>query len=159
MRRQAPVTSDLKVLQAIDTLNQAAGQEQAYSSAEIAEAMGLTPFQVTARLKGMEGRELVARDEGYWYVTERGTDYRKDPPPERQSLPLGERVYKTPTGGLYSPGAAMVASMQDDEKVPRQAGCPGWKLKYQWGKKNPNYYNMSATQREVFIDTEGDEWV
>lgn len=52
-------TSDLAVLKVMSAKNPR-------SSARIAEKMGLTPFQITARLASMEKRGLVKRDDKKW---------------------------------------------------------------------------------------------
>lgn len=83
MRSQ--VTTDWSVARAIEGLTVVAthgkskkpkllkpGLLTCFASDTIAQALKLTVFQITARLKGMEGRELVVREDGLWGLTEKG---------------------------------------------------------------------------------------
>lgn len=97
-----PVTTDVSVLQGWP--KKKGGKA---SSAEVAEALGITVFQITARLKGMETRGFVARDNGTWLRTEKGLAEAKSPSPS---------VVKAPTRQLNSLGFATGAP--DDSKVP-----------------------------------------
>lgn len=52
------------------------------SSAQVASALGLTVFQITARLKNMENRGYLSRDvKGNWQVTPSGEAEAKNPSP------------------------------------------------------------------------------
>jgi hypothetical protein len=42
------------------------------------------PFQIAARLKGMEGRKLVKKAERLWQLTEDGAALARGPCPPRQ---------------------------------------------------------------------------
>lgn len=164
--RPDPVTSDWQVARAMADDE----AELCWTSAEIADILGITVFQITARLKGMEGRRLTERAEGYWRLTGVGYVLGTGPePPHKPKVPVGERVYHTPTGGLYSPGGG-VAALPDDSLIPRRSvGEKGWKLRYIHGPKEKipvhekgklvGHWYLARLQVEVFIDPDGVEWV
>lgn len=158
MPRQAPVTNDLKVLLAIQDANSSAEMECMWSAKEVAEMLDLTPFQITARLAAMEKRGLMAREEGDWYITEAGHAYVENPPPPKKSIIPGQKVYRTPTGGMYTPGASVVYQEELDKGVERVPSCPGWKMKYQYAKKG-FHQKMAEIEATIFIDTEGEQWI
>lgn len=91
---RAPVTTDAKVLAGWPK------SKKPVASITVAQALKLTVFQITARLKGMEGRGLVERIAGLWRPT------GKEPLPEPVRGP--SRVY-TAGGGA--------AGLPDDKKV------------------------------------------
>ncbi len=91
-----PVTSDVGVLQGWPKT------KKPVTSLEVAEALGITVFQITARLKGMEGRGLVERDtKGLWKPT------GKEAAPE---------IARQPRARIAN-GSAV--GLPDDSKVPR----------------------------------------
>lgn len=86
-------------------------KDKAYTSVAIAEALGLTVFQVTARLKGMEGRGFLTRDEkGHWLVTDAGLAERDNPSPSIDGRARAMRA--TDRAGGYS-------GPPKDDHVPR----------------------------------------
>lgn len=96
-----PVTTDISVLQGWPKGKSAA-------SAEIAAALGITVFQITARLKGMEGRGFVARENGRWVRTEKGVAEAKNPSPSVVKKPAARQLNVLG----FATGAP------DDSKVP-----------------------------------------
>jgi hypothetical protein len=161
--RPEPVTSDWQVAHAM--IGEPPEQGLHWLSGEIAETIGITVFQITARLKAMEKREIVRRGDTpgtaqFWLLTENGyyLGLGKEPP-KKEKAPLGERVYRTPTGGWYSPGGG-THGLPDDSAVPRRApeDGHGWRLRYVWEPVKPNG-EPSDGMVEVFIDREGNQWV
>lgn len=71
-----PVTSDITVLQGWPK-----SKDGLATAREVAEALNMTVFQITARLKGMEGREFVLRKDGKWSRTAKGEAEAKNPSP------------------------------------------------------------------------------
>ncbi len=70
------VTTDIAVLQGWPKKKEVA------TAAEVAVALGLTPFQITARLKGMSQRNFVSRgDDGRWFRTDFGLEQAANPSP------------------------------------------------------------------------------
>lgn len=165
--RPEPVTNDWQVTRAM--LGDPPEEGYAWLSAEIAASLEITVFQITARLKGMEGRKLVYREQSYWALTPLGFQLGSSPePPKKIKPPLSERVYSTPTGGIYSPGGG-AASLPSDEGVPKVSDTRGWKMRYLYGPKERipvrqgskiiGYEFLARTQIEVHIDPDGNEWV
>lgn len=102
------VTTDLAVLQGWPKPTK---KKPWSTSAEVAAALNLTVFQITARLKGMEGRKLVYRPEaGMWGLTGLGQTERDNPSPSLVAKPKAAR--------LASDNGSMVGP-PDDSKVPR----------------------------------------
>jgi hypothetical protein len=154
--RAEPVTSDWSVAKSM--LQEESGL--CWTSAEIAENLSITVFQITARLKGMQGRELVERVEEFWRLTMLGEQLATSPePPKKEKLPIGERIYRTPTGGYYSPGA-IGAALPDDSSVPRRSAedAHGWRLRYEWGIRTGQFH-LSDSYTTIFTDPDGIEWV
>lgn len=143
--RKPPVTNDYDVLQKMG--------DRTRTSAKIAERLGITVFQITARLKGMEKRGLAEHlPDGKWRASEKGLKMAAGPRPVEKSRSLGERVYRTPTGGLYTPGGS-AAEPVDDSGAIHADHCRGWKIKYKW--VGPG----GMIRKDIFIDTEGNHWV
>lgn len=101
------VTTDLTVLQGWPKPSK---KKPTISSAEVAAALNLTVFQITARLKGMEGRKLVERVDGLWQLSELGAKERDNPSPSLVAKPKTARLAST-NGSMVGP--------PDDSKVPR----------------------------------------
>jgi hypothetical protein len=95
------VTTDISVLQGWP-------KGKSATSAEIAAALGITVFQITARLKGMEGRGFVARENGRWLRTEKGAAEAKNPSPSVAKKPAARQLNVLG----YATGAP------DDSRVP-----------------------------------------
>lgn len=97
-----PVTTDITVLQGWPK------KLTEVSAAAIAEALGINVFQITARLKGMQKRQLVDRTpEGAWFRTEKGLAEAKNPSPS---------IVKKPARQLNVLGFA--TGRPDDTHVP-----------------------------------------
>lgn len=108
-------------------------------SGAIAEKVGLEVFQITARLKSMEKRGLVQRNErGHWHRTPAGTEYHGAPPAQ----PAANVRITTRTRG--APAAY-------DRGVPIVRSCRDWRIDYL-----PTRDHHQVT---VFTDTEGIEWI
>jgi hypothetical protein len=100
-----PVTSDKAVL---DGWPKKKDKPIAVSSAAAAKALGITVFQITARLKGMQVRGLLERDkDGNW----KPTGKEAAPPPVH-----------TPSARRYGAGLPAVG-LPDDSKVPLVVGA------------------------------------
>jgi hypothetical protein len=84
------------------------------TAAKVAKLTGLMPFQIAARLKGMEGRKLVKRAQRLRQLTEDGA-----------ALALGPHS--------ASPGGPPARGLPDDTGVLVLGSCRGWKLRYLWG--------------------------
>jgi hypothetical protein len=110
MPHPPPVTNDVQVLGIMQ-------EKKARSSAKIANALGLTPFQITARLKSMEKRGLVAR-------TESGKWYRLLTPEQAKAVQPAPKA-----GGTSSPRLTLVVK---DDKVPRIRSCAGWARQFKF---------------------------
>lgn len=80
-----PVTTDVAVLQKWPD------GDKPQTSGAIASALGITVFQITARLKGMEGRSLVSREKGLWLRTEAGKAEAANPSPSRSGTKFRQR--------------------------------------------------------------------
>ena len=155
--RPEPVTTDWQVCKA---MRGDPPDVYAWKSNEVAEVLGLTVFQITARLKAMSGRQLVAREMEYWQLTDLGVHCADGPePPKKEKVPLGDRVYRTPTGGVYSPGGPRKTVPEDPGalRLPR-GGTKGWRMRYAYGPKNPKT-GFADIEFEVFIDLDGNQYV
>lgn len=163
--RPEPVTNDWMVAHAMAYDGETATQELGWFSKEVATMLGLDVFQITARLKAMEKRGLVLQvaqpGQGpLWVLTENGyyLGIGKEPAP-KPKVPLGERVYRTPTGGYYSPGGAGRALVDDSGAIRLQPeDTKGWRMRYVYEPRNKKGEIQDGTI-EVFIDLEGGEWV
>lgn len=124
------VTSDRGVLSVL------VKSKKSLKSAEIAKAMGITVFQITARLKGMEKRLLVAREKasGNWLATSAGKERLDDMESGRYQPPK----VATPNFRRHmiaERDRAMEAVIAEEEKsgqVPVFYSMRGWKLRYEW---------------------------
>lgn len=105
------------------------------TSAKVAESIGVTVFQITARLKGMEGRGLLVRENGLWMMTQQGEEVRDNPP---QSL-----ARKTSA----SRPAPMAVVVFDDSKAPRitpeERRKQGWTNEKVWVDGKARTINVS----------------
>lgn len=130
-----PITNDYDVCRALQK------GKRNLAAAKAAKLTGLTPFQITARLKGMEGRNLVKRSEGLWQLTEDGAALargpRPAPPPRVRAVPP-------------APGGPPAAGLPDDTGVLVLDSCRGWKLRYLWGH---------SRRIELYATPEGEEFV
>lgn len=109
------VTTDLAVLQGWPKPTKKVTH---FSASEVAAALKLTVFQVTARLKGMEGRGLIGRSlDGQWAKTELGKTETDNPSPSLVAKPKVVRLPST-NGSMVGP--------PDDSKVPR-ISTPTWR--------------------------------
>lgn len=103
-----PVTTDIGVLQGWPLPKK--GPTKPVASAAIATALGITVFQITARLKGMEGRGFVMRDKaGLWLRTPQGESEAKNPSPSVSGVGKKQRMLDS-TGNNSGP--------PDDSKLP-----------------------------------------
>jgi len=128
-----PVTTDWKVA------NTLLKTSKPKFSNQIAAKMGLTVFQITARLKGMELRRLMIRnDQGAWSLTEAGQLLGTGPEPA-----LPERRPRR-TGGT---GAV---SLPQDEGVRRVRSTAGSRVRFIWDHGN---------RIDIFTDRKGRQWV
>lgn len=119
---RVPVTTDHAVLTAM-----VESETKAFTAKQIGKLLDLTPFQITARLKGMESRELIVRNgqtntvgKKLWIVTDEGRVFQKDPPP-----PPAIRMSRSRYGGSNPPPAR-----PDDSDIPRVTRSrlnEGWK--------------------------------
>lgn len=134
-----PVTTDLAVLRGWPKTK--ASKE--VTSAQIAAALNLTVFQITARLKGMEGRGLVARKGSFWYVTDTGAAERENPSPSISGRAKRMRQVDPTTGQISGP--------PDDTNVPRTHIGPD-----EWGPSVAAV--VSAEKRLPEIERQLDYW-
>jgi len=108
------VTNDVQVLKKLSF-------KQGLRSAEVADLLGLTPFQVTARLKSMEKRELVKRDKkGNWLKVVSWKDAQAQQEQAAQAKAVRVAAWKA---GLPPQGAS-------DEGVPHLSSTVGWTGRY-----------------------------
>lgn len=131
--KKGPVTTDRKVLELMVTF------KNPHSSRFIAQKMQLTVFQITARLKAMEGRKLIKRDEsGKWSVTLQG---------QQRLAAMQDGTWKEPT-----PVAARVQRVEQfasdlmttvraeiAEGVPLYRALKGWKVRYIWSSHDSRF--------------------
>jgi len=134
------VTTDWSVANALSAVK----KSKPMSANEVAELMGLTPFQITARLKGMEGRKLVCRQDGLWVLTDTGIALGKGTEPAAPPKVVRIRM----------PGQAAVP-LPDDKRVPHVASDASWSLYYIWHGTDPE----KIKRIDVFMDSEGVEYV
>ncbi len=120
---RTPVTTDHAVL----TVMVEAEYHQ-FTAKGVGHLLDLTPFQITARLKGMENRGLVTRNgkvskEGkkLWVVTDAGTEYQKSPPPPPSVSRSRPRRKLIPSNGL--------STDIDVPRITRARLSEGWVLK------------------------------
>lgn len=109
---RTPVTTDVAVLQGWPKPK--GSKKDLATSSDIAAALKLTVFQITARLKGMEGRGLVARDDRsreLWFRTEKGVAEAKNPTPQPVRAP---RVHGSGGGAAGLPNDAKVKTIRAD---------------------------------------------
>lgn len=98
-----PVTTDTAVLQGWPK------KGTSHTSAEVAAALSLTVFQITARLKGMAGRGFVQQGaDKKWSRTEAGTAEAKNPSPSVAKV--SRRMTVSAEDGVVGP--------PDDSNVP-----------------------------------------
>lgn len=128
-----PVTTDWKVA------NTLLKTSKPRFSSEIAAKMGLTVFQITARLKGMELRRLMVRnDQGAWSLTEDGRTLGAGPePPPVEHTPRRREGF----------GAV---SLPQDDGVRRVHSTKGSRVRYLWDHGN---------RVDIFTDRKGRQWV
>jgi hypothetical protein len=156
-----PVTSDWQVVRAIVQLQELSKRikpkpsksrtkpnnkaKTHFQSGAIAHHMKLSVFQVTARLKAMQGRNLLERDEhGNWSVTAEGQELanKSEPPPPP---PPSVRGF-----GHVPP----LSNLPDDSKVPtisKMGKTQGWDWRSGWGPGEDHV--------EVYISPSGQEYV
>lgn len=103
-----------------------------------------SPFQITARLKGMEQRELVCRQEGLWILTDKGRALGVG---EEPAAPL--KIVRIRVAG----GSAI--PLPDDERVPRIKSDSNWSIYYIWHRLP----NGDFSRIDVWMDSGGVEYV
>ncbi len=120
---RTPVTADHAVLTAMIE-----SEHKAFTSKGVGKLLDLTPFQITARLKGMENRLLVVRNgktssqgKALWTVTDEGCIYQKSPPP-----PPTVRISRSKYGGSNPPPARPLDI--DVPHINRARLSEGWKV-------------------------------
>lgn len=108
------VTNDVQVLKKLSF-------KVSLTSAEVASLLGLTPFQVTARLKSMEKRALVKRDKvGKWLKLRKWHEVQAEQEQEAVQKKARRAVW---VAGL--PPQAVV-----DDGVPHIEDTHGWRARY-----------------------------
>lgn len=108
------VTNDVQVLKKLSF-------KASLTSAEVAGLLGLTPFQVTARLKSMEKRALVKRDQaGKWLKLRKWHEVQAEQEQAHQQKALRKAAW---VAGL--PPQAVT-----DEGVPHIDNTRGWRARY-----------------------------
>ena len=138
------VTNDWKVARVLVKL------KKPHSSADVAGALGLTPFQITARLKGMELRGFAKRINGLWTHTEGGVELAAGPEP----VVSASSPRSAPTRKLG------VVGERPSDKDAIEVDTRGWKIEY---IRLGDIWNPKSTQRlvgiPVFVDLKGKKWV
>lgn len=115
------VTTDLAVLQVM-------AKKGALASITIATLMGLTVFQITARLKGMQGRGFLARDkEGLWLVAPQGAAELANPSPSVSGVSKTMRIMDSTGSHSGAPDDTNVdrLRLRGDDWAPSQEQFDG----------------------------------
>lgn len=117
-------------------------------SADIAAALSLHVFQVTARLKGMEMRGVATRKDGLWLST-----------PAGKSLAGGPEPVLAP--GVAAPTRKLdVTGERPSDKGLKEVQTKGWGFYYVWqGSVSNKNSKQNASGIPVFNDHKGKSWV
>lgn len=134
-------TNDLQVLGVMSAKNPR-------SSAKIANKLGLTPFQITARLASMEKRGLVRRVEKMWLRI--------------VSLDEANTMAEKSKTTIESSRGTIIVSTQDatarrDAKAPVLKHAKGWRFKSFWSSGDNRIQIFTNPKGEHFVYAEPSE--
>lgn len=114
-------TNDIQVLQVLS-------HKKGQTSARVAERLGLTPFQITARLKSMENRGLAKRTDGKdWIRLLTVEDAKKMQEQNKRTATESRRTIAVDTDE---------ATLRRDAKAPIIKHAKGWSYRYFWSSGN-----------------------
>lgn len=134
-------TNDLQVLGAMSAKNPR-------TSAHIAEKLGITPFQITARLASMEKRGLAQRVDKKWLRI--------------VSVDEAKAMAEKSKRSAESSRGTIIVDMQDavarrDSNVPILPNARGWKLRTFWSTGDQRIQVFTTVEGEHFVYAEPSE--